>query len=77
MVHRPDLDLAGFVRQQYRYGRGAARFRAGDASRRLAGPRFYARLLRSGFRGGKAAGFAVLAAQGATAAGVVAERVRA
>ena len=77
VVHSPHLDLAGFVRQQYRYGRGAARFRAGGDSRRLSGPRFYARLLRSGFRGGKAAGFAVIAAQGATAAGVVAERVRA
>ena len=76
VVHSPDLDVGGFIRQQYRYGRGAARFRAGGEDRRLARPRFYAGLVRAGFRGGKGAGLAVIAAQGATAAGVLSERVR-
>ncbi len=34
VVHRQELDAAGFVRQQYGYGRGAARYRA--ARRRAA-----------------------------------------
>ena len=48
VVHSPDLDLAGFVRQQYRYGRGAARFRA----RRAGAPARAAEVLRrAGARG--------------------------
>ena len=74
VVHSPDLDLPGFIRQQYHYGRGAARFRAGAKGRRIPSPRFYAGLVRAGFGGGKGTGLAVIAAQGAAAAGVVTER---
>lgn len=74
VVHRPRLDAAGFLRQQLRYGRGAARFRRASGER-PASPRFYADLVRRGFSRGTAAGGLVLAAQAATAAGVAAERL--
>ena len=73
VVHRPDLDARSFLRQQYRYGRGAARFRATDADRSLGSASFYASLLRAGFAEGAGAGILVVAAQFATAAGVFAE----
>lgn len=75
VLHRQLLDLRGFLRQQYRYGRGAARFRRSGEDRGLSGPSFYAGLTRRGFAEGAAAGLLVLAAQAATAAGVAAERI--
>ncbi len=78
VVHHQVLGGArGFFGQQYRYGRGAARFRRGEAERRLARPGFYSGLVRRGFEAGVAAGGLVLAAQAATAAGVVVERLTA
>jgi glycosyltransferase involved in cell wall biosynthesis len=74
VVHRPGLSTRSFLRQQYRYGRGAASFRAAGNDRRLGPPGFYAGLLRAGFSNGPAAGLLVLAAQLATAAGVLKER---
>lgn len=74
VTHRPDLSAASFLRQQYRYGRGAARFRATDRSRRLGSPRFYATLLRAGLASGFAPGLLVLCAQLAIAAGVLSVR---
>jgi glycosyltransferase involved in cell wall biosynthesis len=76
VVHRQELGPAGFARQQYRYGRGAAGYRAAAPGRALARPGFYARLVRRGFDGGVAAGTLVVAAQALTAAGVGAERIR-
>jgi glycosyltransferase involved in cell wall biosynthesis len=75
VVHRQELDPAGFARQQYAYGRGAARYRAAGAGRPLAAPRFYGRLVRRGFEEGAAVGTLVVAAQALTAAGVAAERL--
>jgi glycosyltransferase involved in cell wall biosynthesis len=75
VVHRQRLGPAGFVRQQYAYGRGAARYRAAAGVRELSSPGFYAGLVRRGFERGAAAGVLVLAAQGVTAAGVAAERL--
>jgi len=77
VVHRPDLDARSFLRQQYGYGAGAARFRAAGNDRRLGSPGFYASLLRGGFAAGPDAGALVCAAQLATAAGIAAERLRA
>jgi glycosyltransferase involved in cell wall biosynthesis len=74
VVHHQRLGGGGFLRQQYRYGRGAARFRRGDGERRLAPAGFYAALLRRGFAEGAAVGGLVAVAQLATAAGVLAER---
>ncbi len=75
VVHRQELDMAAFARQQYRYGRGAARYRAAAAGRGLARPGFYAGLVRRGFGEGAAVGALVVVAQAATAAGVAAERL--
>lgn len=76
VVHRPGLDARSFLRQQYRYGRGAARFRAASQNRRLGSPSFYAGLLRAGFAAGPRAGSLVCTAQLATAAGTLTERTR-
>lgn len=77
VVHRQRLDLGSFLRQQYRYGRGAARLRRrdGSADRGLARPAFYAGLLRAGFEHGVVSGALVAAAQAAVAAGIAAERL--
>lgn len=73
VVHRPDLDARSFLRQQYRYGRGAARFRTAELDRRLGSASFYVGLLRAGFAAGLTPGALVSAAQLATAAGTLAE----
>ncbi len=72
--HHQDLSLAGFWRQQVRYGRGAYRFRAAHGTlRRPEPPRFYLGLLRRGFAAGLRAGVLVCVAQVATAAGIALE----
>ena len=76
VVHRPGLTPTSFLRQQYRYGRGAARYRSAAPSRRLGSPAFYTGLLRAGFRRGVGAGLLVCAAQLATVLGVGVERGR-
>jgi glycosyltransferase involved in cell wall biosynthesis len=76
VVHRQRLNTRGFVRQQYRYGRGAARFRRVRGERRvLSQPSSYARLVRAGFERGPRVGALVVAAQVVTAAGVTAEAI--
>lgn len=84
VTHRQRLDPSAFLRQQLRYGRGAARFRAerraGEGGTRagrpqLARPGFYLSLVRRGFADGARVGALVLAAQAATAIGVAAERL--
>lgn len=77
VTHRPGLNASSFLRQQYRYGRGAAEYRAADASRRPGAPGFYAGLIRAGFRAGPVAGGLVLAAQAMTAAGILSARAAA
>jgi glycosyltransferase involved in cell wall biosynthesis len=74
VTHRPDLTTRTFLRQQYRYGRGAARFRAASSSRGLGRPSFYFSLLRSGFASGFGPGCLILASQLAIASGTLAER---
>ena len=77
VVHHQQLTGArGFLRQQYRYGRGAARFRRGAADRRLAEAGFYAGLVRPGFESGPGVGAMVVAAQVAVAAGAAIERLK-
>src|SRR5215212_2970813 len=44
--HQSGMSAAGFLRQQYRYGRGAVRYRASAPGRRRGSPSFYAGLLR-------------------------------
>ncbi|HYH53289.1 MAG TPA: glycosyltransferase [Solirubrobacterales bacterium] len=73
-IHGPGLRALDFLRQQYRYGRGAARYRSTQVNRRLGSFPFYAGLLRAGFAAGVAAGACVSAAQAVTLAGVTAAR---
>jgi len=71
VLHRPGMRIRDFLRQQHRYGKGAARYRGADSDRRLGSLAFYAGLLRQGFAAGLAPGLLVCAAQAATLAGVI------
>jgi glycosyltransferase involved in cell wall biosynthesis len=73
VVHRPGLTAGSFLRQQYRYGRGAVRYRAAGAGRGLGSASFYTGLVRAGFATGLVPGLLVTAAQLAAAAGAAAE----
>jgi glycosyltransferase involved in cell wall biosynthesis len=75
VVHRQDLTLRRFLRQQFRYGQGAYRFHRRGARRPLEPPAFYAALIRSAFRHSFSVGLLVAAAQLATAAGFTSEWV--
>jgi GT2 family glycosyltransferase len=70
VVHQGGMGVAAFLRQQYRYGQGAARYRQAGSGRRPGSVGFYLGLIRAGFRAGLAPGLLVCAAQFATAAGV-------
>jgi GT2 family glycosyltransferase len=74
VIHQSGLSGGDFLRQQYRYGRGAAQYRSAASERGLGSPSFYAGLLRRGFAAGPAPGLLVCAAQVATLAGVIAAR---
>jgi GT2 family glycosyltransferase len=74
--HRSGMGVGDFLRQQYRYGRGAARYRQSGSGRRPGSPRFYAGLIRAGFTSGLAPGLLVSLAQAATLAGVLAETAK-
>lgn len=74
--HQSGMSAVGFLRQQYRYGRGAARYRAGASNRHPGSPSFYTGLIRAGFTSGLAPGLLVTAAQAATAAGALAETAK-
>lgn len=76
VLHRSGMSVGGFLRQQYRYGQGAARYRAAEAGRRPGSPGFYAALLRAGFRAGLHPGILVTAAQAATVAGLIHETAK-
>jgi mycofactocin glycosyltransferase len=74
--HQSGMSTVGFLLQQYRYGRGAARYRATAPDRRPGSPSFYAGLIRAGFAAGRAPGLLVCAAQVATLAGALAETAK-
>lgn len=76
VVHRAGMSVRDFLRQQYRYGRGAAQYRKAGSSRRIGSAPFYLGLLRAGFAAGLAPGPLVLGAQLATLAGVVRETAK-
>ncbi|HEY8502299.1 MAG TPA: glycosyltransferase [Solirubrobacterales bacterium] len=74
VTHRSGLTARSFLRQQYRYGRGAASYRRAGEDRRPGSLGFYAGLLRAGFAAGVPPGLLVGLAQLATLAGVIAVR---
>jgi glycosyltransferase involved in cell wall biosynthesis len=70
VVHHQDLTLGGFLRQQFRYGQGAYRFRRrSDQRRPLESRSFYTALLGRAFAESFSVGLLVTAAQLATTAG--------
>jgi GT2 family glycosyltransferase len=76
VVHRSGMRIRDFLRQQYRYGRGAGRYRRSGPNRRPGSPSFYAGLIRTGFTSGLAPGLLVSLAQAATLAGILAETAK-
>jgi len=72
--HQSGMSVGNFLRQQYRYGRGAAQYRESSQGRRPGSPGFYTGLLRAGFNPGLAPGALVCAAQVATLSGVFSAR---
>lgn len=75
VIHQSGMSVRVFLRQQYRYGRGAAQYRNADSNRRRGSLGFYIGFLRSGFAAGLAPGLLVCAAQFATLVGILAESV--
>jgi glycosyltransferase involved in cell wall biosynthesis len=69
VVHARDDGLAGFWRRNLRYGEGAYVFRQIHSGGRPSRPRFYASMLRHGFRRGPRVGLLVVVSQLATAVG--------
>ncbi len=76
VLHESGMSAPDFLRQQYRYGRGAAQYRRARPNRRSGSPSFYLGLIRAGFRAGLAPGVLVCAAQAVTAAGVIRETAK-
>jgi glycosyltransferase involved in cell wall biosynthesis len=71
--HSPPLGPLGFVRQQIRYGRGSARFRARHGASAETRPRFAAELRRAAMMAGMRVGAACVVAQGLDRAGAALE----
>jgi GT2 family glycosyltransferase len=69
--HQSGMRIRTFLRQQYRYGKGAAWYRKAAAGRSPGSVAFYLGLIRAAFRAGLAPGLLVCAAQFATLTGVV------
>ncbi len=76
VVHQNGMSAWDFLRQQYRYGRGAARYRSAASDRRRGSIGFYLGLLRFGFAAGLAPGLLLCGAQFFTLVGVLGETVR-
>lgn len=75
VLHQSGLRMHDFLRQQYRYGKGAARYRSAGSGRDFGSVAFYTGLLRAGFAAGITPGLLVCAAQAATFAGIIRETV--
>jgi GT2 family glycosyltransferase len=73
VVHRSGMSVGGFLRRQYRYGRGATHYRSRSDDRRPGSSSFYAGLIRAGFDPGPAAGLLVAISQAVTLAAAIRE----
>ena len=71
VAHQSGMGVATFLRQQYRYGHGAARYRRAVPGRKPGSVGFYLGLLEAGFRAGIAPGLLVATAQATTLAGIL------
>jgi GT2 family glycosyltransferase len=74
VFHQAGMDARTFLRQQYRYGQGAARFRSVGQSRGFGSLSFYLGLLHSGFVSGPVVGILICVSQATIIAGVVSRR---
>jgi hypothetical protein len=74
VLHQPGMRVRDFLRQQYRYGKGAARYRDLKGDRRPGSPSFYIGLLRHGLEAGIAPGILLGLAQAATLIGLLSAR---
>jgi glycosyltransferase involved in cell wall biosynthesis len=70
VLHQPGMRVSDFLRQQYRYGRGAAEYRDAASDRRVGSLGFYMGLLHTGFKAGSGPAVLILAAQAATLVGL-------
>jgi GT2 family glycosyltransferase len=71
VLHRSGMRSLRFLRQQYGYGQGAARYRSASRDRRSGSLGFYLGLLRTAFRAGPTPGLLVTVAQLATLTGAI------
>jgi GT2 family glycosyltransferase len=77
VLHRQQLTLRGYVRQQYAYGRGSYRYRSRHGgSAHFERPSFYAGLIARAFGSGPAVGLLTVGGQVANAIGYAREAVR-
>lgn len=71
VLHQSGMRVRDFLRQQYRYGKGAAQYRSAGTGRGLGSLSFYAGLLRASFSAGFTPGLLVGAAQVVTISAVI------
>lgn len=71
VIHQSGLCIRDFLRQQYRYGKGATQYRSAGTDRGFGSPSFYAGLLRRGFAAGLTPGLLICTAQMASLAGAL------
>lgn len=71
VLHCTGMGIRDFLRQQYRYGQGAARYRSANKDRRPGSLGFYLGLLRAAFNAASTPGLLVTTAQLATFAGAL------
>jgi GT2 family glycosyltransferase len=76
-LHQPGMRVRDFLRQQYRYGKGAAQYRNAGMGRSFGSAFFYLGLLRAGFALGMLSGLLTCAAQAAALAGPIAAHAKA
>jgi GT2 family glycosyltransferase len=74
VLHQPGMSASDFLRKQFWYGRGAARYRGAGPGRTFGSLSFYSRLLRQGFATGARSGLFICGAQIATLAGLITAR---
>lgn len=75
VLHRSGMHVRDFLRQQYRYGRGAAQYRSTASDRGLGSLFFYIGLLRRGFAAGFGLGLLVSVSQVTILVGAIAARL--
>jgi glycosyltransferase involved in cell wall biosynthesis len=71
VLHQPGMRVRDFLHQQYRYGRGAVKYRSVEDNRQLGSTTFYLGLLSAGLAAGPGPGALVCIAQAAMLMGLL------